>query len=75
MTDAAIADFIVVVARDGVFVVDAKAPGLHIEPMKGMDLARKIYAVEFKDTPAEALDDAAAWLPRSTWLLLLFAQR
>ena len=55
VTDAAVADFIVVVARDGVFVVDAKAPGLHIEPMKGMDLARKIYAVKFKDTPAEAL--------------------
>ncbi|MFL6387718.1 MAG: acyl-CoA dehydrogenase family protein [Terriglobales bacterium] len=55
VTDAAVADFIVVVARDGVFVVDAKAPGLRIEPMKGMDLARKIYALEFKDTPAEAL--------------------
>src|ERR1041384_5313711 len=58
VTDAAVADFIVVVARDGVFVVDAKAPGLHIEPMKGMDLARKIYSVEFKDTPAEALSDS-----------------
>jgi alkylation response protein AidB-like acyl-CoA dehydrogenase len=60
VTDAAAADFIVVVTRDGVFVVDAKAPGLRIEPslriepMKGMDLARKIYSVEFKDTPAEA---------------------
>ena len=28
MPDAAVADFIVVVARDGVFAVDAKAPGL-----------------------------------------------
>jgi alkylation response protein AidB-like acyl-CoA dehydrogenase len=55
VTDAAVADFIVVVARDGVFVVEAKAPGLHIEPMKGMDLARKIYTVEFRDTPAEKL--------------------
>jgi len=53
--DAAVADFIVVVARDGVFVVEAKADGLHIEPMKGMDLARKIYAVEFKNTAAEKL--------------------
>src|SRR5712671_554258 len=59
VTDAAVADFIVVVARDGVFVVDAKAPGLHIEPMKGMDLARKIYAVELKATPAEALGNAS----------------
>jgi alkylation response protein AidB-like acyl-CoA dehydrogenase len=59
VTDAAVADFIVVVARDGVFVVEAKAPGLHIEPMKGMDLARKIYAVEFKNTPAEKLGDSS----------------
>src|SRR5215831_7583972 len=57
VTDAAVADFIVVVASDGVFVVDGKAPGLHIEPMKGMDLARKIYAGEFKNTPAEKLGD------------------
>jgi alkylation response protein AidB-like acyl-CoA dehydrogenase len=55
VTDAAAADFIVVVARDAVFVVEAKAPGLNIEPMKGMDLARKIYSVEFKNTPAEML--------------------
>jgi alkylation response protein AidB-like acyl-CoA dehydrogenase len=55
VTDAAVADFIVGVAPDGVFVVEAKAPGLHIQPMKGMDLARKIYAVQFKNTPAEKL--------------------
>jgi alkylation response protein AidB-like acyl-CoA dehydrogenase len=55
VTDAAVADFMVVVAGDGVFVVDAKADGLRIEPMKGMDLARKIYSVEFKHTPAEKL--------------------
>ena len=30
--DAAIADFIVVVARDWRYVVDAKAPDLHIKP-------------------------------------------
>jgi alkylation response protein AidB-like acyl-CoA dehydrogenase len=59
VTDAAVADFIVVVASDDVFVVDAKAPGLHIEPMKGMDLARKICAVEFKNTPAEKLGDSS----------------
>jgi alkylation response protein AidB-like acyl-CoA dehydrogenase len=59
VTDAAAADFIVVVARDGVFVVDAKTPGLNIEPMKGMDLARKIYSVEFKNTPAEMLGNTS----------------
>ncbi len=55
VTDAAVADFIVVVAHDGVFAVDAKAAGLRITPMKGIDLARKIYSVEFKNTPAELL--------------------
>jgi alkylation response protein AidB-like acyl-CoA dehydrogenase len=62
--DAAVADFIVVVARDGIFAVDAKAAGLHIEPMKGMDLGRKIYSVEFKNTPAEMLGDPSG-LPRA----------
>ena len=57
VTDAAVADFIIVVARDGVYAVDAKAAGVRIEPMKGMDLARKIYSVEFKNTPAEKLGD------------------
>ena len=55
VTDAAVADFIIVVARDGVYAVAAKAAGLHISPMKGMDLTRKIYSVEFKNTPAELL--------------------
>jgi alkylation response protein AidB-like acyl-CoA dehydrogenase len=58
VTDAAIADFIVVVASDGVFVVEAKAAGLGIEPMKGMDLTRKIYSLGFKNTPAEMLGSA-----------------
>ncbi len=55
VTDAAVADFIVVVAQNGVFVAEAKAPGLQIEPMKGMDLTRKIDSVEFNGTPAEML--------------------
>jgi alkylation response protein AidB-like acyl-CoA dehydrogenase len=53
VSDAAIADFLIVVARDGVFVVDSKARGLIITPMSGMDLTRKLYVVEFSDTPAE----------------------
>ncbi len=57
VTDAAVADFIVVVARDGIYAVDAHAAGLRVEPMKGMDRARKIYSLEFKNTPAEKLGD------------------
>jgi alkylation response protein AidB-like acyl-CoA dehydrogenase len=55
VSDAAIADFIVVVARNGVFLVDSKAPGLKISPMSGMDLTRKLYSVEFHNTPAEEI--------------------
>jgi alkylation response protein AidB-like acyl-CoA dehydrogenase len=58
VTDAAVADFIVVVARDAAYLVDAKASGMRIEPMRGMDLGRKIYAVEFMNTPAEMLGGA-----------------
>jgi alkylation response protein AidB-like acyl-CoA dehydrogenase len=60
VTDAAVADFIVVVAKNGVYVVSAKAPGLKIEPMKGLDMTRKIYAVTLKDTPAEKIGETAA---------------
>jgi alkylation response protein AidB-like acyl-CoA dehydrogenase len=55
VSDAAIADFIVVVARNGVFVVDSKARGLTISPMAAMDLTRKLYVLEFRNTPAEEI--------------------
>jgi len=55
VSDAAIADFIVVVARGGVFLVESKAPGLKVSPMSGMDLTRKLYVVEFRNTPAEEI--------------------
>jgi alkylation response protein AidB-like acyl-CoA dehydrogenase len=55
VSDAAIADFILVVARNGVFLVDSKARGLTISPMSGMDFTRKLYALEFRNTPAEAI--------------------
>ena len=57
--DAGAADFIVVVAKNGVFVVNAKAAGMRTEPMSGMDLTRKWYAVKFQNTPAERLSNDA----------------
>jgi len=57
VTDAAVANFIVVVARNGVFVVEAKAPGMRITPMSGMDLTRRLYAVHFDNTPAEKIGE------------------
>jgi len=59
VTDAAVANFILVVAKDGVYVVDAKASGMTITPMAGMDMTRKIYAVKFKDTPTEKIGTTA----------------
>jgi alkylation response protein AidB-like acyl-CoA dehydrogenase len=59
VADAAIADSIVVVAREGVFAVDSKAPGISIKPMPGMDLTRKLYSVRFAGTPAEKLGDSS----------------
>ncbi len=57
--DAAVANFMIVVARDGVFVMDAKARGIDVEPMEGMDPTRKLYSVRFNRTPAEKLGNAA----------------
>jgi alkylation response protein AidB-like acyl-CoA dehydrogenase len=58
--DAAVADCIVVVAHDGVFVVDAKAAGVSIAPMPAMDLTRKLSSVKFDNTPAEKLGGAGS---------------
>jgi alkylation response protein AidB-like acyl-CoA dehydrogenase len=57
--DAAVADSIVVVARDGAWIAESKAMGIRISPMAGMDLTRKLYSVEFKNTPAEKLANPA----------------
>jgi alkylation response protein AidB-like acyl-CoA dehydrogenase len=58
--DAAIADFLVVAAREGVCVVDAKGKGINIEPMAGMDQTRKLYCVHFENAPAEKLGNSAS---------------
>jgi alkylation response protein AidB-like acyl-CoA dehydrogenase len=55
VTDAASANSILVVARNGVFLVDAKSPSVEVAPMQGMDLTRKQYSVRFKDAPVEGL--------------------
>jgi alkylation response protein AidB-like acyl-CoA dehydrogenase len=65
VTDAASANFILVVTSGGVYLVEAKTPGVKIEPMKGMDLTRKIYSVQFSNTPAEKLSGNGAGLARA----------
>jgi alkylation response protein AidB-like acyl-CoA dehydrogenase len=53
--DAAVADWILVLARNGVFLADAKSPGVSISPTCSMDLTRKLYTVQFNGTPLEKL--------------------
>jgi alkylation response protein AidB-like acyl-CoA dehydrogenase len=57
--DAAVADWIIVVARNGVFLVESKAPGIRVEPMLGMDLTRKLYSVQFDNAPVEKLGETS----------------
>ena len=73
--DAAVADWLVVVAQNGVFVVDSKVPGVSIKPMLGMDLTRKVYSVRFENVLGERLGETAAWLrPREIATVALAAE-
>jgi alkylation response protein AidB-like acyl-CoA dehydrogenase len=55
VSDAAVADFLVVAGQPGVHVVRAGAAGMRIAAMPAMDQTRKIYAVKFDNTPAAPL--------------------
>ena len=57
--DAAAADWIIVVARNGVYLADAKGGGILIAPMRGMDLTRKLYTVQFDNTSAEKIGETS----------------
>jgi len=62
---AEIADVIVVgVAGGGLALVEASASGVEIQPIDGVDRARRIAAVRFDGTPCEALPEGAAAAPR-----------
>ena len=65
VTDAAVANFILAATAGGVYLVDAKARGVRIGPMKGMDLTRKIYSVEFSNALAEKLSGNSSGLERA----------
>lgn len=55
VADAGVANWIIVLARDGTYLVDAKARGVRVAPMNGMDVTRKLYSVRFDDVAAEKL--------------------
>jgi alkylation response protein AidB-like acyl-CoA dehydrogenase len=60
VSDAAVADFIVIVGNGSVRVI---GPGARIEPMPGMDLTRKIYSVQ-PEAPGTELANPGG-LPRA----------
>jgi alkylation response protein AidB-like acyl-CoA dehydrogenase len=59
VTDAAVAETLLVVARDGVYVVDGTGAGVSIQPMSGMDQTRRLYVVGLQDVAAERLMNTA----------------
>ena len=59
------ADYIVVVARDGVFVADTKAPGIEYHDDGAMDLTRKRIRFD-SEVAAEKLDGVEGLIARST---------
>jgi alkylation response protein AidB-like acyl-CoA dehydrogenase len=59
VADAASADFLVVGTASGPVLVDAGADGVSVTPTPGLDPTRKVFSVEFSNTPGEALASAA----------------
>lgn len=59
--DAAGADLVLTVARSiagpSLFAVDAKAPGVTMTELAGIDATRPLFSIEFDDTPAELLGE------------------
>src|SRR5260370_5959315 len=73
--DAAIANWIIVVAQNGVFLVDAKIPGVSVKPMLGMDLTRKLYSVRCDNVPGGKLAETESLArPRGTGTNALAAE-
>ena len=66
---ASSADVIVVAARDekgpGLWLVERGAPGIEINPLKVVDMTRRVESVGFHDTPATRLGGPTAGLQRT----------
>ena len=62
--DGLLADFLVVAAQDGLYLVERGAPGLSVELLDTVDLVRKSATVTLDRTPAEPLDGGREGLDR-----------
>ena len=58
--DGLTADLILVAATDGLYAVDAEAPGLTRTAIPTLDLTRKLARLDFDGTPARRVGDLAA---------------
>ena len=59
VSDAAVADWIIVVAKNGIFLADAKSNGIRVAPMQGMDLTRKLHSVQFDNVSVEKIGETS----------------
>jgi alkylation response protein AidB-like acyl-CoA dehydrogenase len=73
--DAMLADFLIVAAQDGLYLVERGASGLRVEPIDTVDLVRRSAMVTLDGTPAVPLQEGRAGLERflqSAAVLLAF---
>ena len=73
--DGMIADFLIVAAQDGLYLVERGAKGLTLEPLETVDLVRRSATVTLDGTPAEPLQGGREGLERflqSAAVLLAF---
>lgn len=60
VTDVAGADVFLVVTRDGVVAVDARARGVRVVPGRALDAGRSVGTVEFDEAPGCPIEPAGA---------------
>jgi len=57
VTDAGVADTVVVATQSALYAVDSRAKGVTIQPMPGMDPTRPLYSVHFDHAEGELLGE------------------
>lgn len=62
--DAHQAQLLVLLADDGMYLVEGDAPGLVVQPLESFDPGRPLARLELDDVPAERLGDGTADLDR-----------
>lgn len=61
--DAAAADFLLVAASNGIYLVPSNAPGVTITKMPAIDITRRLYSVQFVKTVGQPISRVAKTVP------------